>query len=91
MNVVLSSKASTQLLDLLHFLESNWSPGVRRRFQKRLDRFIAAIKLLPESFPFSQVFPGCHKCVVSPQTSLIYRARGGVIEIVAILDNRQRL
>ncbi|HFA49631.1 MAG TPA: type II toxin-antitoxin system RelE/ParE family toxin [Bacteroidetes bacterium] len=89
MTILLSQKASDQLAQLFEYLENKYSPAVRRKFQKRLDRFIAAIKLLPHGFPLSEIFPGCRKCVVSPQTSLIYRIEKEVIEIVAVIDNRQ--
>jgi len=83
MTVVLSSEASEQLTELFDYLETNFSPRVRKKFQTRLDRYISAIKLLSNGFPVSNTFPDCRRCVVSPQTSLIYRQREDIIEIVA--------
>ena len=87
--VVLSAKASRQLELLLEYLETEWSPESRRKFQRRLNRFVQILKTVPNGFPISQKYPDCRKCVVTPQTSLVYRVNGDFIEIVAILDNRQ--
>ncbi len=89
MTVVLSAKASRQLEALFDYLETEWSPQSRRIFQNRLNRFMKIIKTVPHGFPESERFHGCRKCVVTPQTSIIYRQKGDVIEIVALLDNRQ--
>ena len=89
MKIILSAKASQQLIDLFQYLKTTFSVATRKKFQKRLEKYIAAIKLLPEGFPESGIYPGCRKCVVSKQTSLIYRVREDIIEILAILDNRK--
>jgi plasmid stabilization system protein ParE len=89
MTIILSAKASHQLEALLDYLETEWSTESRRKFQRRLNRFVQVLKTAPRGFPVSQKFPDCRKCVVTPQTSLIYRVKGDVIEIVAVLDNRQ--
>jgi len=91
MKVVLSAKATRQLEALLNYLEAQWSPKVRRAFQKRLDRYIKVIKKAPYAFPASKIFPDCRKCVVSPQTSLYYRVKNDVIQIIAVQDNRQEV
>jgi len=90
MNVVLSSKASRQLIQLFEYLEAAFSVATRRKFQQRFDKYVQAIKLIPDGFPMSPTFDGCRRCVVSKQTSIIYRVNGGTIEIVALLDNRQQ-
>lgn len=89
MTIALSAKASRQLEELLDYLETEWSPQTRRTFQNRLNRFVTILKTIPRGFPESAKFPGCRKCVVTPQTSIIYRINGSVIEVVAFLDNRQ--
>ncbi len=89
MKVILSAKASAQLTALFDSLETHWSVASRQKFQKKLDRSMNAMKAFPKAFPASEMLPGCRKCVVTPQTSLIYRIRVDVIEIVALLDNRQ--
>ena len=90
MTVILSATAAAdQLLALYGYLESECSPEARRHFQQKLNRSIKAIKLMPFAFPKSNSFPDCRKCVVSPRTSVIYRAQKEVIEVVPVLDNRQ--
>ncbi len=90
MTVILSAKASRQLEELLDYLETEWSPESRRKFQRRLNRFVQVLKTVPNGFPVSQKYPDCRKCVVTPQTSLVYRVNGDVIKIIAVLDNRQK-
>jgi len=89
MTVILSAKASRQLEVLLDYLETKWSSRLRRIFQRRLNLSIQALKVIPQGFPESVRFPGYRKCVVTPQTSLIYRLNGDIIEIVTILYARQ--
>ncbi len=89
MTVILSAKASKQLEELLDYLESDWSPQSRRKFQKRLNRFVQILKTIPNGFPKSIKYPDCRKCVVTHQISLIYKLNGDTIEIVAILNSRQ--
>lgn len=88
MNVVLSPEASRQLERLFDFLETEWSPETRRKFQQKLYRFIDTIKMMPNAFPLSESFPGCRKCVVSKQTSIYYRIQHSGIQIVTVWDNR---
>lgn len=90
MNIILSSKASLQLIQLFEHLETTFSPATRRKFQKRFDKYVQAIKLITDGFPISATFDGCRRCVVSKQTSIIYRVNGDTIEIVVLLDNRQQ-
>lgn len=89
MKVILSAKATRQLEALLDYLEMEWSPEARRKFQKRLTRFVNVIKKTPHAFPASKVFSGCRKCVILPQTSLYYRISDQVIQVIAVQDNRQ--
>lgn len=91
MNIILSAKASHQLEKLLDYLEVEFSVITRRKFQKRLDRFIKVIKLAPQAFPASEVFVNCRKCVVTRQTSIYYRISDDVIEIIAVQANRQQI
>lgn len=59
MKVILSAKAIEPLETLLDYLESEFSLQTRRNFQKRLDRFIKALKITPRAFPESKIFKGC--------------------------------
>ena len=53
MKIVITTKASDQLLKLFSYLESSFSAKVRRDFQQKLDRKINTIKAFPEAFPAS--------------------------------------
>ena len=91
MTIVLSSEASRQLTDLFSYLEEEWSLIVRRKFQKKLDRSLKVIKLSPNAFPASIIFPECRRCIVTKQTSIIYKIQENTIFIVAVFDNRREV
>ena len=93
MTVILSPEAARQLEHLFEYLENEWSPEVRSKFQRRFYRFVNTIKLMPKAFPSSNTFPGCRKCVVSKQTSIYYRflEQESVIQIITVWDNRMNL
>lgn len=86
--MVFSPKARANLDDLLEYLESKWSVKVKKEFIKKLDRSVYRISDFPNSCPQSDEIPGLFKCVVTKQTSFIYRIKGGEIEIVLLFDNR---
>jgi plasmid stabilization system protein ParE len=86
--VVLSPKARARLDGLLEYLESEWSAKVKGDFIKKLDRSVSRISDFPKSCPESNEIPGLFKCVVTKQTSFIYRIRPGEIEIIILFDNR---
>ncbi|GGF32925.1 type II toxin-antitoxin system RelE/ParE family toxin [Echinicola rosea] len=87
--VVLSRKAKNNLTDLLEFLERRWSVKVKSDFIKKLDYRIKLILTYPKSCPESKEIKGLYRCVVTKQTSFLYKIKPNFIEIVVIYDNRQ--
>ena len=88
MKIILSERASEQLVILLTYLEQEWSPRVRDRFLFKLERSFEAIQALPKSFPVSEKFTGLRKCVITPQTSAYYQINDMDVEVIAFFDNR---
>jgi plasmid stabilization system protein ParE len=88
MKVILSPEASRQLENLFAYLESEWSPASRRKFQKRFYQYVEVIKQMPKAFPTSPKLKNARKCVVTKQTSIYYRIKSDIIEILTVRDNR---
>jgi len=87
--VILSKRAANKLENLFDYLTENWSEKVKDEFVKKLDKRIEVIKIQPESFPESEQQKGLHKCVVTKQTTLLYRFNASQIQIITIFDTRQ--
>jgi len=93
MPVYLSQNAYDQLQNIIFYLENNWSIKVRDNFLSKLDAIIETIATFPYSFPESNKILGLRKCVVSKQVTAFYRVDEvrKEIEIIAVIDNRQKL
>lgn len=88
-NITISKTAKRKIEKLFEYLVKNWNLKVKSDFAKKLNRNIKIIQLNPEIFPESLIKKGLHKCVVSKQTTLLYRFNSKRIVIVTIFDTRQ--
>lgn len=86
--VILSKRASKRLEKLLDYLESEWSPKVKKGFIKKLDKSLKKIQKYPESCQQTDFVKGLHMIVVTKQTSVFYRFDSELITVVTIFDNR---
>ena len=86
----LSEITEAKILDLLEYLEENWSIKVKGDFLNKLISKINQVSTLPQSCVQSKEFKGLYKCVVSKQTSFYYRINfeKEEIEIITLFDNR---
>ncbi len=93
MKVFLSKTAGEQLHQVIDYLEQRWSDKVRDNFISKLQRSMETIAQMPYGFPDSAGFPGLRKCVITAQTIAYYRINEArkEIEIIAIIDSRQKL
>ena len=87
--IILSKRASQKLDKLLLYLESEWSERVKKNFIKKLDRALDILKENPGSSPESRKSPEIHQCVVTKQTTILYRFDRMKIYVITIFDNRQ--
>lgn len=84
-----SKRAEKRLIELLEYLEKNWSEKEKNNFIAKLDRSVKIISKFPESFPHSKSNKFTHKCVLTKHNILIYRIHENEIEIIMIFDSRQ--
>ena len=87
--VVFSKMAIKKLMLLLEYLESRWSTKVRYEFEEKLENSINNLVQMPESFPKSEFRKNHHKCVITKQTTIIYRFNSKKIDIALVFDTRQ--
>jgi plasmid stabilization system protein ParE len=89
LKVYLSDLAQVQLDLLFDYLESEWSIAIKNKFWTKMLNSFNQISNYPNSCPKSFKYPDLHKCVVTKQTSFLYRVKENEIEIIYIKDNRQ--
>ena len=83
-----SPLAERNLLLLLNYLIDEWSVKAKDNFKLILDEKLNYISLYPESCIKSKAFKNLHICIVTKQTSLLYRITNNEIEVVTVFDNR---
>ena len=91
MNEVLvywSSLAEKTYLKILSQILDRWSIKEAEDFEAKVDRLITILKTKKHLCPPSHTQKQLRRCVIAPQTSLVYQITGNTIEIVAFIDNR---
>ncbi len=86
--VYFSGLADKKLVLLTDYLTEEWSVSVKQNFIKILKAKIDHISSYPESCIESDIFKNLRKCIVTKQTSFLYRIKNENIEIVTVFDNR---
>lgn len=86
--VYFSGLANKKLVLLTEYLTTEWSERVKQNFIKILKTKIDHIALYPESSVKSNIFPNLYQCVITKQTSLLYRIKNKEIEVITVIDNR---
>ena len=84
-----SPKAEESYLKTLEFILEKWTIKEAENFQTKVDGLLMKLEMYDSLCPPSISHPKMRKCVVSEQTSMIYRiVEENIIEIVAFIDNR---
>jgi hypothetical protein len=86
--IVWSPLARRTYLDVLEYLEEEWTFREIERFVLRTEEALTHIKTNPSLYPYSKK-SDTHKCILVKQVSLIYRVKGSVAELLVFWDNRQ--
>ncbi len=88
--VVWSPKAEETFDAVINYLRTHWTTREVNNFIAETIHQIERISSFPFSCPESTKYKNVHRCIISKQTSLVYRykVRKGVIEIVTFFDNR---
>lgn len=83
-----SPLAEKKLIDLLNYLIEEWSIAAKDNFRQILDEKLHQVSYFPESCIQSKRFFNLHLCVVTKQTSFLYRIKNDEIEVITVFDNR---
>jgi len=86
--VIWSPLAEETYLNTLEFILKKWTVKETNEFVCTVRDLIEKIKSFKNLCPPSRKQKNLRKCVVSYQTSLVYRIHKNFIEIVAFFDNR---
>jgi plasmid stabilization system protein ParE len=89
MKIFLSPLAIKKFELLFKYLEDEWGIKAKNLFINKLIAKFKQISTYPQSCIQSKEFPSLYKCVINKHSSLFYRIKGGEIEIVTVIDNRQ--
>jgi plasmid stabilization system protein ParE len=85
-----SPKASKQFLEISNSIAKKWSLKTAIEFADKVDLAVNALKTMPEAFPES-VKKKVRMCVISRQTTALYRLKKDTVEILVLFDTRQSL
>jgi plasmid stabilization system protein ParE len=83
-----SPQAEESYLNTLSYILDQWSIKVATSFQYKVESLIEKIKTHNWLCPASDKNRKLRRCVITHQSSLVYRIKNDVIEIVAFFDNR---
>jgi len=84
----LSELAGKKLDQLLDYLEEEWSVRVANNFEEMFEDKLLQVAKYPESCLKSKQFWNLHICIVTKQTSFLYRIKFNEIEVITVFDNR---
>ncbi len=84
-----SPQAEESYLKTLEFILEKWTTREADNFQDKVDGLLVNLEIYNRLCPPSIRFKEFYKCVITEQTSMIYRiVEENIIEIVAFIDNR---
>jgi plasmid stabilization system protein ParE len=87
--IIWSPIAEESYLQILRYLLENWSVREAQEFDNKLENLLESLKIHNRLCPASKTRKNLRRCVITPQTSLIYQIKNDqIIELVAFLDNR---
>ena len=87
--IVWSPLAEETYLRTLAYILENWSLKEAEDFENKVESLLERLKTQKHLCPVSKIQKTLRRCVVAPQTSLIYQVRNDSnIELVAFFDNR---
>jgi plasmid stabilization system protein ParE len=84
-----SIRALEEYEKLLQYLTENWGKDITKKVADSITHQENRIQNTPEQFPIFVKSKNIRRCVISPQTSIFFKADMNKIEILSVFDNRQ--
>ena len=79
----------TYLKTLSQILE-HWTLKEAEDFEAKVNSLLEKLKIHKQLCPHSGKQKNLRRCVITPQTSLIYQIKANTIELIAFFDNRSQ-
>ncbi len=86
--IIWSPLAKESYLNTLSQILGRWSIKEAEDFEAKVDSLVEKLKTQKYLCPASSKQSNLRRCVIAPQTSLVYQIKNDVIELVAFFDNR---
>lgn len=88
-HVDISQRAQDNLVEILYYLDLNWSEKIKTEFLKRFIKQINHIKQNPYLFPIAEYGKDARRCMITKHNALYYRNINDAVEIITIHNLRQ--
>ena len=85
-----SPLAEETYLNTLSKILERWTNKEAEEFEAKVESLIDKLRTQKYLCPSSKKQKSLRRCVIAPQTSLIYQIKEDVIELVAFYDNRSK-
>ncbi|MFW6043741.1 MAG: type II toxin-antitoxin system RelE/ParE family toxin [Marinilabiliaceae bacterium] len=83
-----SPLAEETYLKTLSLILEKWTVKEAEEFEKKVESLIEKLKTQNCLCPPSVKLKNLRRCVITPQTSMVYQIKRDTIELVAFFDNR---
>jgi plasmid stabilization system protein ParE len=87
--IIWTSRALSDLKNILTYLEENWTVKEIQKFARLLDLPLNRLTIHPFLFPNSNKYKKIRKSVLTRQISIYYRVTNHDVQIITLFDNRQ--
>jgi plasmid stabilization system protein ParE len=87
--IIWTTRALTDLKNIVTYLEENWSVKEIQKFTRLLDLQLNRLFINPFLFSESNSYKKIRKSVLTRQISIYYRINNFEIQIITLFDNRQ--
>ena len=84
-----TERAANDYEKLIEYLIEKWGIEITLDVVHDFERTFSQLEKFPEHYPVFLKKKNIRRCVVSPQTSIFFKADKDVVEILTLFDNRQ--
>jgi plasmid stabilization system protein ParE len=86
--IIWSPLAEVTYLNTLSYILEKWTIKEAEDFENKVESLLEKLKTQKQLCPPSNTQKNLRRCVIAPQTSLVYQIKNNTIELVAFFDNR---
>ncbi len=86
--IIWSPLAEATYLNTLSQILELWTIKEAEDFEAKVESLLEKLKTQKRLCPPSNKLKNLRRCVIAPQTSLVYHVKDDIIQLVAFFDNR---